>query len=296
LSQYSIKDLEKLSGIKAHTIRIWEKRYGVLTPDRTDTNIRYYNDEQLKKLLNVSLLIGFGYKISRVSQWTADELHQQIQDAFQSEERLEDQAVANKVNGLIVAMIELDEAKFKSIYEVSISKRGFEQTMLQVVYPFLERVGIMWGINEINPAEEHFISHLIRQKVIVEIDRLEETEAEFQKQFVLFLPENELHELGLLLANYLVRMHGHKAFYLGQNVPLHDVVSVCKTIKPDYIITFTVTTLQEEGVQNLVDNLAKETEAEILISGRKELFDSVNLPKGTNYLGSMNELAQLLQN
>jgi len=294
LSQYSIKDLEKLSGVKAHTIRIWEKRYGVLTPERTDTNIRFYSDLELKKLLNISLLIGFGHKISRVSQWSVDELHEQVQSVFGKREGLEEQAISNKINGLIISMIDLDERKFKQIYETSISKRGFEQTMLKVIYPFLERVGIMWGINEINPAEEHFITHLIRQKIIVEIDKLDVKPHPEPKRIVLFLPENEFHELGLLIANYLVRLHGHQAYYLGQHVPFDDMISVTRTVKPQYIITFVITSLQQEQIQKFMQDLCDQTLADVLISGRKELFDGFDLPACASYLASMDELIKII--
>lgn len=296
MSQYSIKDLEQLSGIKAHTIRIWEKRYGVLEPDRTDTNIRYYSDEQLRKLLNISLMLGFGHRISKVSTWTEDQLQQEIQRALRNTEQIEEQAVADKINGLIMAMIELDETKFSDIYNGSVKKRGFEKTMTEVVYPFLERVGIMWSINEINPAEEHLITHLVRQKVIANIDALKPAEHPNPKKLVLFLPENEFHELGLLLANYIAKANGHRTYYLGQHVPLQDVVSVIKSVQPDYMVTFSVTALQKEGLSAYAETLCKEAgDAKLLISGRTSLFGDVELPHNAQHLQSMDALSELLR-
>ncbi len=295
MSQYSIKDLEQLSGIKAHTIRIWEKRYGILNPDRTETNIRLYSDDQLKKLLNVSLMVSSGFRISKISSWPEDKLQEEIQRVFSSSSQLEEQKVADKINGLIMAMIELNEIKFSDIYNGSVKKRGFEKTMTEVVYPFLERVGIMWGINEINPAEEHFITHLIRQKLISNIDALRPKEHTNPKKFILFLPENEFHEMGLLLANYMVKEAGHRTYYLGQHVPMEDVISVANSLQPDYIITFSVTALQKESLAAYANNFCSRVQgSQLLISGRPALFEGVELPKNAHHLESMEAFSKLL--
>jgi methanogenic corrinoid protein MtbC1 len=168
--------------------------------------------------------------------------------------------------------------------------------MTEVVYPFLERVGIMWGINEINPAEEHFITHLVRQKVIANIDALKPNEHPNPKKLVLFLPENEFHELGLLLANYIAKANGHRTYYLGQHVPMEDVVSVVKSVRPEYIITFSVTALQKDTLSAYMESFCSQVGgAKLLISGRSSLFEDVELPHNAQHLQSMDALSELLR-
>lgn len=274
---------------------MWEKRYGLLTPDRTDTNIRYYDAGQLKHLLNVSLLLGFGYKISRISHMTRDELTNTIQQHVYDNQSLEDQAIENKINGLIVAMIDLDEQKFSAIYETSVRKRGFENTMVLVIYPFLERVGVMWGINEINPAEEHFISNLIRQKIIVAIDELEMPQRD-KDSYLLYLPEDEWHELGLLMANYLIRKAGHPSIHLGQNVPFKDMLSIFESSRPNYVVVFVVTSLSREGVQTYLQRLHETfSHTTVYLSGLGSLFDGASFPDNIVHLKHIRDLQALLQ-
>jgi DNA-binding transcriptional MerR regulator len=295
LSRYSIKDLEKLSGVKAHTIRIWEKRYGLLEPQRTDTNIRFYDDEQLKFILNVSILLGLGFKISRISQMTDDELNGEIEKHLLEESKARDLANENKVNGLTVSMIELDESRFNNIYISALTEIGFYQTLSKIIYPFLEKVGIMWGINEINPAQEHFISNLIRQKVIVEIDRLP-TKPEREEKIVLFLPEDELHELGLLVAQYFIRKEGFKTYYLGQNVPYNDMVKVSKIANPDILLTFFVTSIQPNNAGEYIERLHNDFGTKKLwIGARPELLEKVDLPANITLLDSMDKLLELIK-
>lgn len=295
MSVYSIKDLETLSGIKAHTIRMWEKRYGLLEPDRTDTNIRLYSDNELKHLLNVSLLLGMGYKISKVSAMSRKKIAEEIQSNFEKKQPIENLAVENKVNSLIVSMIDLDEYKFNQIYTRSIEKRGLEETFVQVFYPFLARVGILWGINEVNPAEEHFISNLIRQKLITAIDSLP-LPASDKPSFMLFLPENELHEIGLLLSNYIIRKAGFPSFYLGQNVPLLDALAIAERVKPNYVLLFFVTALTREEIPDYIESIHTNfTNTQILVSGASNLFESTKLPGNTNYLSHLRDLQSVLQ-
>ena len=294
MSRYSIKDLENLSGIKAHTLRIWEKRYGVLTPMRTETNIRFYDDSQLKKLLNISLLIDSGFKISKISQWSPAEINKQIESIFKDQNALEDQAIENKINGLIISMIDMDEEKFKSIYDTSIQKRGFLETILQVIYPFLERVGFMWGINQISPAEEHFVSCLIRQKIIATIDN-QNFKISKNKSFLLYLPEDEHHELGLLISNYLIREKGYKTFYFGQDVPYSDLVGAIEMCHPDYILTFAVTTLTPNNISEYTNNLSKAFPDKIIIlSGKNEVFEGQSFPENVKQNNKPSDLLKLL--
>ncbi|RZM22202.1 MAG: MerR family transcriptional regulator [Pedobacter sp.] len=229
-STYSIKDLEQLTGIKAHTIRIWEKRYGVIAPGRTDTNIRYYSNEDLKKLLNIGLLNQHGYKISDISDMTEEEVAEKITSiSLTQHDDFEDR--------LMVSILDLDEVSFSKIIERLIIRHGFEGSMVNHIFPFLGRIGIMWQIGTINPAQEHFFSNLIRNKIIAATEQLPVSNSSQAKVVVLFLPEGELHEIGLLFYNYAFRKRGYKTIYLGQSVPYKSLERVYDTIHPSIVVT-----------------------------------------------------------
>lgn len=295
MGNYSIKDLEKLSGIKAHTIRIWEQRYNLLTPERTETNIRTYGDAELKKILNVSLLVGGGYKISHLSKLSDSELNNELQQIYGSvKEKLVDTAVNIKINSLIVAMIDLNEELFDQVFSTSVLKRGFFDTITQVVYPFLAKVGIMWTVNEINPSQEHFISALIRQKVLVAIDGLMKP-AKTAEKYLLFLPENELHELGLLFAHYLLKSSGKQVIYLGQNVPQMDVETVLRIAAPEKCLTFFTTPMEPEAITEYFNSMVyKFPETEFLLSGSVYLLEKVKLPPKVVRLENIKDFLRLL--
>lgn len=235
MAVYSIKELENLSGIKAHTIRIWEKRYGLIEPHRTNTNIRYYTDANLKKILNVAGLNRQGMKISHIALLSDLELKEAIlreTNATTSHETL--------VDSLVVAMIDLDPYMLDSLIEKSTSKIGFKETVTEVLYPFLNKIGVLWQSEEVNPAQEHLVSSLIRQKIIAATDKIPNTFQPGSKKFVLMLPEGEWHEMPLLFAQYLVKEAGHQVIYLGQSVPYSDVLATGASMPFDYImVSFT---------------------------------------------------------
>ncbi len=250
--RYSINDLEKITGIKAHTLRIWEKRYNVVTPSRTDTNIRYYNDEDLKKLLNISTLNKHGLKISEIVKMSNEDMREKILEISHNSSDYE-----SSINNLIVSMIEMDEDKFEKVLGSSIIKIGFEKTITHIIYLFLEKVGILWQVGTINPAQEHFITNLIRQKLIIAIDGQESTPKPDAKTFLLFLPEKELHELGLLYYTYIIKKAGHRVIYLGQSVPLKDVLEVIKIRNADYMITYFVAALDAEDIPDYLKTISE---------------------------------------
>lgn len=230
--QYTIKDLERLSGIKAHTLRIWEQRYNLLSPKRTDTNIRYYTGDDLRKILNISVLNQKGIKISKIVELSESEINNRVIH-FTSD--FSDQEL--QIDGLVIAMIDLDEPRFEQILQACVLRLGFEETMLKVIYPFFKKVGVLWQTGSINAAQEHFITHLIRQKIIVAIDALPYKIIPGFKTYLLFLPEGELHEMGLLFYSYLIKKAGHKMIYLGQTVPLKDLTEITAIQKPDFLVT-----------------------------------------------------------
>ncbi|MEB2783204.1 MerR family transcriptional regulator [Algoriphagus persicinus] len=288
MSNYSIKDLEQLSGIKAHTLRIWEQRYKLLNPKRTDTNIRYYDDEDLKLILNVAMLNTHGIKISKIAAMSGTEISEEII-------RLTDQSLDHndQIQALTICMIEMDEDRFEKILTTNIIKLGFEDTILKVVYPFLTKIGILWLTGAITPAQEHFISNLIRQKLIVAIDG--EVGKGLGKTFMLFLPEGELHEISLLFSSYLIKKHGHKVIYLGQSTPNADLVSVYKMQKPDYLLTIITSSPTGEKVQEYLDMLGKEfSNAKVFVSGLHTLQQSLSIPSNICLLTYSKEIKRFL--
>lgn len=231
MAVYSIKELEKLAGIKAHTIRIWEKRYNLIEPHRTNTNIRYYTDSDLKKILNVAVLYRHGIKISSIAKLNERELKEEIISVSTTSHSSD-----TLIDSMILSMIDLDEYKLEAMIDKSILKIGLKATVTDVLYPFLEKVGILWQSGDVYPAQEHFVSYLIRQKIIAATDHISNTFNPEGKKFLLFLPEGEWHEIALLFAQFLIREANHEVIYLGQSVPYSDVLAIGAAKKFDFVL------------------------------------------------------------
>lgn len=262
MGKYSIKDLETLSGIKAHTIRIWEKRYGVITPERTDTNIRTYCDNDLKKLLNIALLNNHGLKISKISKLKDEDLHNEVEKIA-----IKDSSYDVYIDRMIVAMVDLDRPKFERLIMEGTDAMGFEALCINVLYPFLQKIGVMWMANSINPAQEHFISNLIIQKMYVATDKLYSPEAK-AKSALFFLREGELHEMGLLFYRYLMKKRNVEAVYLGQSVPFEDLKQTVEAHKPDFLVTAMVATIDDESMEAYLQLLSESFPSQkIIVSG-----------------------------
>jgi MerR family transcriptional regulator, light-induced transcriptional regulator len=268
---YTIKDLEKLSGIKAHTIRIWEQRYGLIEPRRTPSNIRYYRDEDLKLLLNIALLNKNGHKISKIAKMSRYEIAEKL--ASLSEFNNE---YGTQLDALTISMIEMDELKFDRIISANIQQIGFERTMLEVILPFLDKLGVLWLTGSINPVQENFISHLIRQKIICAIDKEPLNADKKAPKFLLYLPEGERQELSLLFLHYLLKSRGNMVIYIGQDMSLSDLKDVCLIHRPDYIYTMISETYAKEPVQNYIDALSNTfPNSQILLSGYQVVAQNV---------------------
>lgn len=286
MGKYSIKDLEFLSGIKAHTLRIWEQRHHILEPKRSDSNIRYYTDEDLKYLLNISLLYSENYKISKIAKWTPDEV---ANKTYELSENTYDHN--SQINALTISMIEMDEERFEKILSTHILQFGFEKTMLNIVHPYLKKIGILWQTGAINPAHEHFISHLIRQKIMVAIDGQLVPSHPEAKKYLLFLPEGENHEMGLLFANFVLKSRQNRVIYLGPSVPLSDVKDVYEFHNPDYVMTIFTTAPSNVEMQEYLDELSKLLpDSEVLISGYQCFHNDYQLPSNGLLIQSFEEL------
>ena len=216
--EFTIKDLENISGIKAHTIRIWEKRYNLLEPNRSETNIRSYNPESLQKLLNIVLLNKNNFKVSKIAKMTNEEIIVQARElAFQN--AIEDEAI----NSFKIAMFQFDKILFNNTYNKLLHKKTFREIFKDVFIPFLEHIGLLWQTDTLLAAHEHFISNLIAQKIQSNTEKLQYSISNTDKSYVLFLPENEIHELGLMYLNYELVLRGHHTIYLGQSLPLSNL-------------------------------------------------------------------------
>ncbi|MFO8235377.1 MAG: MerR family transcriptional regulator [Bacteroidales bacterium] len=292
MSTYSIRELEKLSGIKAHTIRIWEKRYNIIQPKRTETNIRYYSNSDLKKLLNITILNRQGWKISDIAKLEDKEINRKVRDFSYDSTDIESQ-----IEKLVIAMVDLDEAKFDQILSNAILHDGFEQTIINLIFPFFKKIGLLWQTGSINPAQEHFVSNLFRQKLMVAIDNLRIANKENAKKFILFLPENEFHELGLLFYSYLIKKSGHNVIYLGSSVPFEDLLETSKFIQPDFLFTSITSTFDAKGLKKYIGYLSSEfSKQTIFITGRKIHEEDIEIPANAEIVSSPLEFKEHLKN
>jgi MerR family transcriptional regulator, light-induced transcriptional regulator len=288
MGKYSIKELEQLSGIKAHTIRIWEKRYKLIDPSRTTTNIRFYSDDDLKKIINVSLLNNSGIKISKIADMSLDAMSKKVIEI--SEVNSETSVY---IDQMVISMIDMEEEMFEKILSNLILRFGFEKAIIDVVYPFLEKIGILWQTHNITPAHEHFISNLIRQKIIVAIDGLP-IPPKGAKKILLFLPEGEMHEMGLLFYHYIARKNGCRTYYLGQSVPHDDLKEVVKIHQPDMMITAIISSTNgnvEHYLKKLSDDFNK---VPILISGYQVHQFSGKKSNNLQFFSRASELTKLI--
>jgi DNA-binding transcriptional MerR regulator len=259
VAQYSIRELEHLSGIKAHTIRIWEQRYGVLNPQRTETNIRFYDDEDLKTILNISLLNEHGYKISRIAGMSGTQITREVMKVAETQD-----ADPQQMNALLLAMIEMEEERFDKVLTTVILQRGLERTMVEILCPFLVKIGLLWQVGSIHPAQEHFVSNIIRRKFDVAIDGQLPADKSSSARFLLYLPEGELHEIGLLFSNYLLRARGYHVMYLGQSLPFGDLQTCVNYYQPHYICTAFTFLPERDQVQQYICRLS-DLAAEIMV-------------------------------
>ncbi|UAM99890.1 MerR family transcriptional regulator [Polaribacter litorisediminis] len=264
---FTIRDLENISGIKAHTIRIWEKRYNLLEPKRTETNIRYYTPEDLTKLLNIVLLNKNGFKISKIAAMSGDDITLQSRKlAFDS--GINDEAI----NSLKVSMFQFDKILFNNTYHTLLHKKTFREIFKEVFIPFLEEIGLLWQTETLLPAHEHFISNLIAQKIQANIEELQYNITDKNKTYVLFLPENEIHELGLLYLNYELVLRGLHTIYLGQSLPLNNLNYFIEGEREIcFISAFTIQPYDEkiEDYFHEINDIMKGTKNEFIAVGRK---------------------------
>lgn len=294
-TEFSIKDLENLSGIKAHTIRIWEKRYNLLKPLRTETNIRYYNLESLQKILNVSFLNNHGLKISKIASLKEKEIPTVARE-IASRTALKNHAI----NSFKLAMMNFDQNLLYKSYNNLLQEKTFKQIFYEVFIPFLEELGMLWQTDTISPAHEHFISTFIKQKILVNIEKLQNLDSlDSSKTFVLFLPDNEIHDIGLLFINYELTSKGYKSIFLGESVPMDSLIDLQKFYDNIVFVSyFTVKPDKEhvhEYIEDFYNKIQKSDNSEFWILGKIiENLDLNSLPKRIKTYSSIENLVKEL--
>lgn len=285
MKQYTIKELEKLSGIKAHTIRIWESRYGIIKPSRTASNIRYYSDNDLKKILSIAILNKKGVKISKISALSEEDFNNEILSLNEISNDIETQ-----MDTLTKAMIHLDEESFNNIITYYFETIGVNRTILEVIFPFLEKLSLMWLTGSVNQVQENFITLLIRQKIIVAIDKIRITPTKNSKKVFIYLPEGESQELILLLLHFLIKTNHHHVYYLGTNVHINDLKECYDKIKPNYILTFISESFVKQPVQKYIDLMAVVfSDSKILYSGYQVVSQEINMHSNQKVLYSLKD-------
>ena len=290
-AKYSIKDLEALSKVKSHTIRIWEKRYGIFSPGRSQTNIRYYSNDDLKKILNIRFLTQNGFRISKIAEMSADEIHRKVQALYLS--HADDDSM---VESLIVAMIDLSEAYFRKIFNAASVRLGFEKAITDIVFPFFSRISVMWQTGVINPAQEHFASNIIRQKIIAATDALYYEPEKRLPKVLLMLPGSELHEIGLLLYNYALRYRGYPTVYLGQAVPLESVGRIVDITKPAMLLCSFANTLNTGDMGKMLHEISRIFPGKVLVSGSGARAYEGAFPDNIHLFTDLEELWSALEN
>ena len=292
---FSIRDMENLSGIKAHTIRIWEKRYNLFKPERTSTNIRTYSLASLQKLLNVTLLYNNGYKISKIAKIPEEQIPQKVNEIIASASEN-----SHAINAFKLAMVNFDQNLFVETYNSLLAEKSFKTVFYEVFIPLLTELGLLWQTDTISPAHEHFITNLIKQKIYVHTEKLQTTPpSRHDKVFALFLPENETHEIGLLYVNYEILLKGYKTIYLGQTMPLEYLSDLLKYYDNLYFISyFTVSPTKdrlEKYIADFSNNLNKHGQSRLWVLGRQvQQLELKDLPPAVTTFETIEELSKSL--
>lgn len=292
---FSIKDLENISGIKAHTIRIWEKRYNVLEPMRSDTNIRYYNLVNLQKLLNITLLHDHGYKISRIAKFSEQQIPEAVREIISIKS-----VKSHAISSFKMAMINFDQSLFTKTYDTLLSEKSFREVFHEVFIPLMNEIGLLWQSETITPAHEHFISYLIKQKLLINTEKLQILPpTNDEKVFVLYLPSNEIHELGLMYLNYEVLFHGYRSIYLGESIPLENLKDLKNYFNKVTFISYLTVEPNKEEINSYILAINKEVlndeNTELWLLGRMvDFIEPKNISEKTITFKSIADLVVYL--
>ena len=292
MAVYSINDIEQLSGVKAHTIRMWEKRFDIIKAKRTESNIRYFDDEDLQLILNIALLNRKGIKISKIASMSSNEIKLKVAETLDVQSAFED-----KLDVLMLAMFELNEYKFTKILEHQIRENGLENTLDDTIYPLLDKLSMMWLTGSVKSVHENFVSNIIKRKLIIETDRLPFNENLLTPKVQIFLPENDTHELSLLYLHFLLKKNGANTLNLGIQTTLIDVLEAKEIFQPQYIFTIFNDSFEEKPLQPYLNDLAKYASGiKIIISGYQTLRQNISIPESMVHLPNLEDLKSYIFN
>ncbi|MBP6182143.1 MerR family transcriptional regulator [Flavobacterium sp.] len=290
-SVFSIKDLENLSGIKAHTIRIWEKRYDILQPMRTDTNIRLYDLASLQKLLNITLLHDYGYKISKIATYPQDKIPALVREIISTKN-----AKNHAISAFKMAMMNFDQELFLNTYNWLIAEKSFKEIFHQVFIPLMNELGLLWQSDTITPAHEHFISYLIKQKLLVNTEKLQVLkQTKLDKVFVLSLPLNEIHELGLMYLNYEILLNGYKTIYLGESMPIENLKDLKKHFNSIVFVSYLTVQPERDSINEYIAKMTTELvddNTELWFTGR--LVEFINKEELSDKISIFDSISELM--
>jgi len=291
MGKYSIKDLEQISGIKAHTIRIWEKRYKLIEPKRTSTNIRYYSEGDLRRLLNISILNHHGLKISAIAEMDESDIRKRVMDLS-----LDGKSNEGQIDNFIAAMLELNELKFLNILSTNIVKLGFENSVESILFPFIERVYFLWQTGTVLSAQKNFIHTLIRQKISVAIENEMRTSISSGARLIMFLPKHEDFEIEILFYNLLARKENLEVIYLGTSVELNDLRILNNSKKADLFMTAFSSPHSIESINTLMAEYNEMfPDTPFFISGRQARIQKLKYPEGFSAISCISEFKQAIQ-
>jgi len=288
---YSIKDLENFTQIKAHTIRIWEQRYGLLEPKRSTTNIRYYSEDDLKKILNIKLLYNSGVKISKIASFSSSQLIQEAKTQIQEAE-IDNQSEVDK---LILLILDFEGRRIRDFLELKLKSSSFESIYESIIIPLLKKLGELWQVNTINITHEHYFSTILRDFVIYQIEAIQ-TPSKSEKTALLFLHDNEEHEFSLLLYQFILKQHGYICHNFGQKVPVSEIMDTFSQIQPQIVVsTFTAKISQKgfEKVETVLKEMSKKSQ--VIVSGNQLNKLEANLSKNIQHINSISQLKSLLE-
>ncbi len=286
---YSIKDIEKLTGVKAHTLRIWEKRYSILKPKRTKTNIRYYLEEDLKDIMNITYLNKNGYKISKIACLTQEDRKRIAAEISKVDAQFE-----NQIDAITFAILELDGKNLSHIFDHHIKQIGFERTIREIINPLLEKLWVMWIAGSISGVHERFVSQILLRKSIVAINDLKLVEADIKGKFIIYLPENENHELSLYILHYLLKKNGYEVVNLGKDINLTDILNAHRIIKPEYIFTLINDGFESQPLQPYIDAILKGIDCKLIISGYQPVRQELQATEKCVILNSFMDIEKYL--
>jgi DNA-binding transcriptional MerR regulator len=289
---FSIRDLENLSGIKAHTIRIWEKRYNLLSPERTDTNIRTYNLASLQKLLNITLLYHNGHKISKIAKIPEGDIPLVVREIV-----AKNSSKNHAMNAFKLAMMNFDQTIFFNTYNSLINEKSFREVFKETFIPLLNELGLLWQTDTISPAHEHFITSLIKQKILINTEKLQHLKpTKTDKVFVAYLPENEIHEIGLLYLNYEIILRGYKSIYLGQTIPMENLMDLMKYFDNIYFLSYFTVVPEKDRINKYIEDfkdlVVDYNDPNLWILGRQvQHLDETKLP---NFIKTFHSIDQVV--